>query len=979
MGPSQPPSRAKTFGGSKLESKTKHRLSTSVSDVPYSPEELSSGGSSKSGSRSSSLKDILFKRRARSSLGGTEDLVHELDKLESSGNPATALSAVTAPARPRPFSMADGGANNSQDLPAYPALRAQPTEPDDDLEAASAFSDKESPTSGQNNLSSNQGIPEESSLGHAVNHPDVVDLETKGGSAVQLKAGAYSTNEDKDLWICRQCGWTYPNANPSAKERRSHKKVCQKLYTGVEVPPGSSEDASSGDELQAEDAEQVSKTASSAAKDEPEASPKTFVKPTISTGSDSAKSSPTSSPGNQGSPFTSPAKRDPRLPPPAARKETPWGSPIRRSTTPGNSPSGNSRKTASPVTSPVKRILSTPVKRDSPPRPENQGQGGLARSYTSKEQQEEEERKISVKKRIQELERITSSKTPTWAGKSGELSSSGSPLKHGDDDRRKSVEISPSGKLLKPIPPGGRRSLDFSPGTASGKPAKHTRSSSQKSGELSTPSLSADEKASTSSQVGTAAAAPSVGQTSSQAEAAPAPPEASSAAVDGKVVAPVVETEKVKDGVLPDKEVDEPADVTIRTEEKGPVTAEEVAAVSPFGTSIAELLSAAADVISPATELQADGNTAPTSQKLEEASESVYPDTAGEVGKSGVEAVAHTRNSSVSSDKGEVLSRSVEQPVDPIVAPDDAQTKVGVSEDSNVDKSIVIDSPLTAEDAEPAKEAEDRTSSAEGPGPVVENSVRVDESSSAVDAPVSKEEPVQPNAPSTQAATSDVTPSVESEEESPEVVASEPVKEPSSDVSTVSSRSFRIPETDNSAGDVSPSARPVDEDDENSLLLKKQPAVDPLFVESQQDRLWEMHSQELTRRDGEASGADVRESSAQDDDPARYANGSPLTPDATSSGAKSNGNGTSEKGGKVDRPRTPLRNLIAEDDAADKGDEGAPTGKETPIVSPRGNLFKRIVSGGKSSPTKPSTPVGYEKKSHTSSFLTSCICCSPVK
>lgn len=202
------------------------------------------------------------------------------------------------------------------------------------------------------------------------------------------------------------------------------------------------------------------------AKDEPVqkkgVAPKVFTKPTISTGSESSsKNSPVTSPGKRDSPFSSPAKRESLLSSPA-KKETPWGSPIKRST-PVNSPS---KKVSSPITSPVKRINSTPVKKYSPPRPEKPE--GVTRVLTAKQQQEEEERKISVKKRIEDLERIAGGKPHTWKDylaegkKSGELSSSGSPLRHVEEGGSKSGELSPSGKPLKHVEAGGRKSADFS-------------------------------------------------------------------------------------------------------------------------------------------------------------------------------------------------------------------------------------------------------------------------------------------------------------------------------------------------------------------------------------------------------------------------------------------------------------------------------------------------------------------------------------
>ncbi|CAM6117590.1 unnamed protein product [Calypogeia fissa] len=174
-----------------------------------------------------------------------------------------------------------------------------------------------------------------------------------------------------------------------------------------------------------------------------------------------------------------------------------------------------------------------------------------------------------------------------------------------------------------------------------------------------------------------------------------------------------------------------------------------------------------------------------------------------------------------------------------------------------------------------------------------------------------------------------------------------------------------------------PVAEQSSHDYETTVLLTKQPAVDPLFVDSQQDRLWEMHSQELTI--GESSGQEVRESSAQDDDPRQYLNGTPPHAEVTPSGSAPNGKAQSDKSGKVDRPRTPLRSLLAEEDAEkcpDSGPLGTPPQNQS--VSPRGNLFKRIVSGGKNSPTKQTTPTKFSPKNQTAAkpFLSSCICCS---
>ncbi|KAG6551492.1 hypothetical protein Mapa_006915 [Marchantia paleacea] len=52
------------------------------------------------------------------------------------------------------------------------------------------------------------------------------------------------------VWVCRHCGWTYPNAHPSAKHRRKHKKKCPALVVTrhAVAAGGSSDDASSDEE-----------------------------------------------------------------------------------------------------------------------------------------------------------------------------------------------------------------------------------------------------------------------------------------------------------------------------------------------------------------------------------------------------------------------------------------------------------------------------------------------------------------------------------------------------------------------------------------------------------------------------------------------------------------------------------------------------------------------------------------------------------
>ncbi|XP_024519270.1 uncharacterized protein LOC112342149 [Selaginella moellendorffii] len=70
------------------------------------------------------------------------------------------------------------------------------------------------------------------------------------GSVVPVAAKA----DDEDIWVCRRCGWTYPNHHPSARHRRNHRKHCGKVkgFEVVKQPEqldhGSSDDVSSGEE-----------------------------------------------------------------------------------------------------------------------------------------------------------------------------------------------------------------------------------------------------------------------------------------------------------------------------------------------------------------------------------------------------------------------------------------------------------------------------------------------------------------------------------------------------------------------------------------------------------------------------------------------------------------------------------------------------------------------------------------------------------
>ncbi|BFI17172.1 hypothetical protein MPTK1_6g03870 [Marchantia polymorpha subsp. ruderalis] len=63
-----------------------------------------------------------------------------------------------------------------------------------------------------------------------------------------LKVGSAVPHPDDDIWICKECKWTYPNHHPSAKHRRNHKKVCPGKVAAAAPAPGGSSDDDSGDE-----------------------------------------------------------------------------------------------------------------------------------------------------------------------------------------------------------------------------------------------------------------------------------------------------------------------------------------------------------------------------------------------------------------------------------------------------------------------------------------------------------------------------------------------------------------------------------------------------------------------------------------------------------------------------------------------------------------------------------------------------------
>ena len=36
----------------------------------------------------------------------------------------------------------------------------------------------------------------------------------------------FAGHESHGVYLCHKCGWPFPNPHPSAKHRRSHKKIC---------------------------------------------------------------------------------------------------------------------------------------------------------------------------------------------------------------------------------------------------------------------------------------------------------------------------------------------------------------------------------------------------------------------------------------------------------------------------------------------------------------------------------------------------------------------------------------------------------------------------------------------------------------------------------------------------------------------------------------------------------------------------------
>jgi hypothetical protein len=62
-----------------------------------------------------------------------------------------------------------------------------------------------------------------------------------------IKTGLMPHQKDEhDIWTCKECGWIYPNAKPSAKIRKNHKKRCP--GSGGPKAAGGSSDEASDDE-----------------------------------------------------------------------------------------------------------------------------------------------------------------------------------------------------------------------------------------------------------------------------------------------------------------------------------------------------------------------------------------------------------------------------------------------------------------------------------------------------------------------------------------------------------------------------------------------------------------------------------------------------------------------------------------------------------------------------------------------------------
>ncbi|CAM6096891.1 unnamed protein product [Calypogeia fissa] len=70
---------------------------------------------------------------------------------------------------------------------------------------------------------------------------------TNHSAAIVSSGGLMPHQKDEhDIWICRACGWKYPNARPSPKIRKHHKRHCP--GKGGAVAAGGSSDEASDDE-----------------------------------------------------------------------------------------------------------------------------------------------------------------------------------------------------------------------------------------------------------------------------------------------------------------------------------------------------------------------------------------------------------------------------------------------------------------------------------------------------------------------------------------------------------------------------------------------------------------------------------------------------------------------------------------------------------------------------------------------------------
>ncbi|KAL3692061.1 hypothetical protein R1sor_005712 [Riccia sorocarpa] len=96
---------------------------------------------------------------------------------------------------------------------------------------------------------------EEEAKPEAAPVPKVEEQKEEASSAVTSTAPAPKVGsavphpeDPNDIWICKACGWTYPNAHPSAKHRRNHKKHCSGKHGSAGHAPGGSSDEDSDNE-----------------------------------------------------------------------------------------------------------------------------------------------------------------------------------------------------------------------------------------------------------------------------------------------------------------------------------------------------------------------------------------------------------------------------------------------------------------------------------------------------------------------------------------------------------------------------------------------------------------------------------------------------------------------------------------------------------------------------------------------------------